>query len=40
MNQVLIFLLFLTSLVFSLIAIQKPQSDRTFYLKIEVQYVK
>lgn len=40
MNQLLILPIVLLSLLFSLIAIYKHESDRPFYLKIEVQYGK
>lgn len=38
MNQVIIVLITALSLLFSLIALYKPQNERPFYLKIEVQY--
>lgn len=39
MNQLLILLLFMLSMIFAVIAICKD-SDRPMYLKIEVQYGK
>ncbi|MEH1829517.1 MAG: hypothetical protein V7L22_29975 [Nostoc sp.] len=40
MNQLLIILLTLASLVFATVALFKEQSQHPFYLKIEVQYGK
>ncbi|MEH1785895.1 MAG: hypothetical protein V7L23_10015 [Nostoc sp.] len=40
MNQLLILLLTLASLIFATVALCKQQSDRPMYLKIEVQYGK
>lgn len=40
MNQALILSITLLSLVFAVIALYKQQTDRPFYIKIEVQYGK
>ncbi|WP_279432900.1 hypothetical protein [Nostoc sp. 106C] len=38
MNQVIILLITLLSLTLAVISLYKQESDRPFYLKIEVQY--
>lgn len=40
MNQIFIFILTASALIIGILALCKEQSQRPFYLKIEVQYGK